>query len=468
MELNRSLAISSEIIEFKRGNILGIIEEEFPLEILDEYSIANNADGYGSSNIKPRHRVFTVPNTLLTMALTATQTDKSLKNSVQLYYGIHQQHKKETLRFLEEQKEKERESDEQKAKKAGRPKEYKVRLPSSLDKDISINTAAYSKARERVPLPLAEKLFLASRLTDAENHYTHWHGYRVLIGDGTYLQMQDSKVIRELYEVKYNGESSNGYPQALLEAVIERGTGQVYAYKLSNRHVSELELFYDILDQLPVKSILLLDDLYNCYEIIAKCKRLGIEIVVPDKKSRNYELIEVLEDGCEIVRINTPKNRSKWAKEREKPGPILLKRIQCKSPDGKEYVLLTTILDKTITSHELQELYLTRWDIEISIREVKTIMGINVLRSKTPEMALKELAVALATYNLIRKIIYASIKDLPFSPKEDFIFKFYTLNQELLVDKKGRVYNRWSTGRRRTEKADTQRNITKTKIQQKI
>lgn len=468
MELNRSLAISSEIMDFKKGNILGIVEEEFPMEILDEYSIANNPDSHRGPKIKPRQRVFTVPHTLLTMALTATQADKSLKNSVQLYYTIHQQHKKQTLEFLGEQKEKERESDEQKVKKAGRPKKYKVRLPSSLDKDISTNTAAYSKARERVPLSLAEKLFLASRLTGAENHYTHWHGYRVMIGDGTYLQMQDSKVIRELYEVKHNGEASSGYPQGLLEAVIERGTGQVYAYKLSNRHVSELELFYDMIDQLPVMSILLLDDLYNCYEIIAKCRRLGVEIVVPDKKDRNYELIEVLEDGSEIIRIKTPKNRSKWAKECEKAGPIMLRRIQCKSPDGKEYVLLTTILDKTITGQEFQELYLTRWDIEISIREVKTIMGINVLRSKTPEMALKELAVTLATYNLIRKIIYASIKDLPFSPKEDFIFKFYTLNQDLLVDKKGRVYSRWSTGRRRTEQADTQRNIAKSKAQQEI
>jgi len=68
-------------------------------------------------------------------------------------------------------------------------------------------------------------------------------------------------------------------------------------------------------------------------------------------------------------------------------------------------------------------LYLTRWDIEIGIREIKTIMDINVLRSRTPDMALKELAVTLAAYNLIRKVIYASIRDLPFSPKEDFIQK---------------------------------------------
>lgn len=462
MELNRSLAISSKIMNFTNGNIIGVMEQEFPMEMLEEYSIDHIKGGYKNQEIKPRERIFTVPNTLLTMVLTATQADKSLKNAVQLYYTIHQQHKRQAIEFLKEQKEKEQEADGQKAKKAGRPKKYTVRLPSSLDKNISTNTAAYSKARDRVPLPLVEKLFSASRIPESENHYTHWHGYRVMIGDGTYLQMQDSKSIRELYEVKHHGESSDGYPQGLLEAIVERGTGQIYSYKLANRHVSELALFYDMLDDIPPKTILLLDDLYNCYEIIAKCKRLGIEIVIPDKKDRNYELVEELAQGGEIIRINTPKNRSKWAKEYEKAGSILLRRVQCTSPDGKKYVLLTTLLDGTIAAEELQNLYLTRWDIEISIREIKTIMGINILRSKTPDMALKELVVTLATYNLIRKIIYASVKDLPFSPKEDFIFKFYTLNKSFLTDKKGRVYNRRSTGRRRTERANTQGDVVKT------
>ena len=88
-------------------------------------------------------------------------------------------------------------------------------------------------------------------------------------------------------------------------------------------------------------------------------------------------------------------------------------------------------------------------------------MDINVLRSKTPEMALKELCVALATYNLIRKIIYASIENLPFFPKEDFIHQFYTFNQDILIDKKGRVYNRWSSGRRRNETINTKTNASK-------
>ena len=459
MKLNRSLAISSSIQECKMGNIVGLLEKEFPSQVLERQPERPNG----------RNRVFTSGNTLLTMVLTAIQQDKTLKNSVDLYYMIHQQHKQQALLELEETMRKQKELDQQLGvKKAGRPKKYAVQLPKSLMQDISLNTAAYSKARERVSLELVGDLFESSRIVEAENTYSHWHGYRVLIGDGTYLQMQDTKSIRKDYEVKHKGESSEGYPQGLLETVIERGTGQLHSFRLSNRHVSELALFYEMIDDLPAKSLLLLDDLYNCFEIISKCKRKGIELVVPAKRERNYELVETLGEGDEIIRISTPKSRSKWLEKNEQAATFLLRRVQCNSPDGKEYVLHTTLLDRKISKQEIQQLYLTRWDIEIGIREIKTIMDINILRSKTPEMALKELTVSLATYNLLRKAIYASIKDLPFSPKEDFIYKFYTLNQDILIDKKGRVYNRWSTGRRRTRATLTQTSATETKTRQEI
>jgi len=56
---------------------------------------------------------------------------------------------------------------------------------------------------------------------------------------------------------------------------------------------------------------------------------------------------------------------------------------------------------------------------------------------------------------------------LPFSPKEDFISKFHTHNQDVLIDKKGRVFNKWSIGRRRTVPVDSETNAPKTQIEQK-
>lgn len=448
MKLNRSLGISSSIQECKLGNIIGLLEDKFPSSVLEKHS-----DSSGSGE---RHRVFTVNNTLLAMVLTASQEDKTLKNSVIIYYTLHQQHKKQMLAELEDQASRQQENDRLRGeKKPGRPKKYAVQLPKSLSDNISLNTAAYSKARERVPVELARELFNATRIAGARNDYSHWHGYKVFMGDGTYVQMQDSKSMRSEFEVKHKGKGSEGYPQGLLEVIIERGTGQLHSFRLSNRHVSELALFYEMLDGVEPNSLLLLDDLYNCYEILSKCKRTGIELVVPAKRERKFELVETIADGDQIIRIKTPKNRSKWLETNEKAASFLIRRLECTSPGGKNYVLHTTILDRNIGKEEIHLLYLTRWDVEIGIREVKTIMDVNILRSKTPEMALKELTVSLATYNLIRKIIYATIKGLPFSPKEDFISQFYTHNKGILIDKKGRVYNRWSSGRRRNDRADT-------------
>ena len=181
MKLNRSLAISSKIQECKMGNIIGLLENEFPASIL-----TNRNEG-----VKTRDRVFTVNNTLLTMVLTSVQKDKTLKNSVDLYYTIHQKQKAQATELLEQRIQSMKEEDSKSLiKKAGRPKKYSLQLSKSLEKDISLNTAAYSKARERVPMELATDLLKKSRIEQAENNYTHWNGYRVYLGDGTYIQMQ--------------------------------------------------------------------------------------------------------------------------------------------------------------------------------------------------------------------------------------------------------------------------------------
>ena len=449
MKQNRSLAISTIIQEQQRSNILNLLESVFPNEVLK-----TRIPG------KSRNRVFNPVSTLLTMVLTATQEDKSLKNSVALYYGLHQKIREkiyeETL-----QKIKRHEKEVKAVPKAGRPWKTTITLPKSKEKDISLNTAAYSKARTRLPLEITVELFKASSMKGVKNSYSHWHNRRVFIGDGTYVQMQDTPELKDKYKVLYNGMEKVGYPQGLIVAVIERGTGQLYSFDLSDRHKSELAIFYDLIDQLPGGSIVLLDDLYNCYEIFAKCLRKNIDVIVPAKRKRKYQVLKQISENDAVIEVERPKKRSPWLKrEDETQSKIKLRQLTCKSPNGKQYKLHSTIVDEKIGIDEFQTQYLTRWDIEIGIREIKTIMDVNILRSKTPEMVLKELNVSLSTYNLIRQIIYEGIKEMPFPPKEDFIQKFYMLNKNVLVDKKGRVYSRWSTGRRRTKEINQETNVT--------
>ena len=71
-----------------------------------------------------------------------------------------------------------------------------------------------------------------------------------------------------------------------------------------------------------------------------------------------------------------------------------------------QYDLVTTLTDADIyTKDELAELYFRRWAVELFFRQIKTTMGMEKLRCRTPEMARKELRMHLIAYNLIRGLM---------------------------------------------------------------
>jgi len=68
--------------------------------------------------------------------------------------------------------------------------------------------------------------------------------------------------------------------------------------------------------------------------------------------------------------------------------------------------IATTLLDAEIfPQDEIAELYRLRWDAEINLRSLKTMMNMDVLRCRTPEMVRKEMWAHLLAYNLIRTVI---------------------------------------------------------------
>jgi hypothetical protein len=65
--------------------------------------------------------------------------------------------------------------------------------------------------------------------------------------------------------------------------------------------------------------------------------------------------------------------------------------------------LVTTLLDPVkYPAHEIARLYARRWKIELWFRDLKTSMGMEVLRCQSPRMLHKELEMFFIAYNLIR------------------------------------------------------------------
>ena len=85
-------------------------------------------------------------------------------------------------------------------------------------------------------------------------------------------------------------------------------------------------------------------------------------------------------------------------------------RRRVRGPAGNRVTLtiVTTLTDPTLyPADDLVALRLRRWDVETNIRHLKTTMGMDVLRCKTPEMVRKEVWAHLLVYNLVRTAMAA-------------------------------------------------------------
>src|SRR5262249_31106425 len=69
----------------------------------------------------------------------------------------------------------------------------------------------------------------------------------------------------------------------------------------------------------------------------------------------------------------------------------------------RHFVIVTSLLDPIkYPAKELAALYRARWHAELDIRTIKTLMQMDVLRCKSPEMVRKEIWAHMLVYNLVR------------------------------------------------------------------
>ena len=85
--------------------------------------------------------------------------------------------------------------------------------------------------------------------------------------------------------------------------------------------------------------------------------------------------------------------------------------------DGR--VLVTTMVNaRQVPKDELFNLYACRWHVELDIRNLKTTLGMEVLRCLTPQMVEKELWVYLLAYNVIRLLMAQAAQQAGVHPRE--------------------------------------------------
>ena len=77
----------------------------------------------------------------------------------------------------------------------------------------------------------------------------------------------------------------------------------------------------------------------------------------------------------------------------------------------QSFNIITTLVDAGIYSAKaIAGLYYQRWDIELFFRVIKTSMGMDILRCKSPDMIRKELLMHFIVYNCLRLLMLKAAK----------------------------------------------------------
>jgi hypothetical protein len=276
----------------------------------------------------------------------------------------------------------------------------------------STNTSAYCQARARLPLPMIETLarHAGGVVAAGAAPWWHWQQRPVRLVDGTTVTLADTAENQAAYPQPSSQKAGLGFPIMRMVALLCLATGALLdaaTGPCAGKGSDEQSLLRRLLDTLQRGDILIGDAFYATYFLLCELVRGGVDGLFEQHGARqrrtDFRLGQRLGARDHLIELSKPA-RPEWMSPYEydqAPDTLTVREFQA---GGK--IMVTTFLCPTATPKgRLKVLYRGRWNIELDLRNLKTTLGMEHLRCKTPAMALKELWVYLLAYNLIRLLM---------------------------------------------------------------
>lgn len=299
-------------------------------------------------------------------------------------------------------------------------------------KRVASKTAAYCKARGRLPEKLFEKLLAATarQCEQAVDETWLFCGRVVELVDGWTVTMADTSANQKEYPQIRIQRKGCGFPIARMVGLFSLATGAVQSIAMGayrGKETGETSLLRSILHHVSAGNILLADRYYATYWLLALGEMHQVDLVARAHQLRKIDFRGGFKLGAldQIVTYQKPM-RPHWMSpsDYEKyPACILVRHVKHKfTRKGfrcKEHILATTLLDANLyTTEKLAELYRKRWQVELHIRSIKTQMQMDHLRCKSPSMVRKEIHCHLIGFNLVRRVIAVSARKFRWKPTQ--------------------------------------------------
>ena len=288
----------------------------------------------------------------------------------------------------------------------------------------SVRTGGYCKARERLPVSMVTGLTHAvgALISARAEAGWRWRGRHVKLVDGTGISMPDTPENQDCFPQPSSQAEGVGFPLARVVGVICLATGAVIDAAIgphAGKGSSELGLLRTLAAAFFPGDVMLADAFYCNYFLVATMIAAGVDVLFEQNGARHTDFRRgtLLGPRDHLVRWAKSKTRPEWMTAEqyaEFPDELTVREVLVHG-----HILVTTFLNpRKVRKSALDQLYAQRWNVELDLRNIKTTLGVEVLRCLTPRMIEKELWVHLLAYNLIRLLIAQAALDAGVHPRQ--------------------------------------------------
>ena len=286
------------------------------------------------------------------------------------------------------------------------------------------STSAYCQARSKLEESVLMNIFkhTAKRIDDMPER-GFLKGRRVIVVDGTGVSMPDTSANQEVWPQQSQQKEGCGFPSARICGCFSLATGGLLSFEIGNKKSMELPLFRKQWDTFKDGDIFLGDKGFCSYYDLSCLKNRGVDSVITLARRSPVDTEgahAVLGEDDLLISWKKPvwQKKSAYSREQWEALPSVMRVRQIKVTVDvpgwrvKSFYIITTLLDsEKYSASELADLYLQRWDVELFFRDIKTTMGMDVLKCKTPEMVRKEIIMHFIAYNCIRMLMFEAAEE---------------------------------------------------------
>jgi hypothetical protein len=294
------------------------------------------------------------------------------------------------------------------------------------------DTGAYCKARARLPASALRRLMrlLGLRLHQEAATAGRWCGRRVKVVDGSTAIMPDTPANQKEYPQVPSQKPGLGFPIARFVVVFSLATGSVLEAAIGRyqgKQTGENVLFRSLWPHWEPEDVILGDRHFGSYFDIALLKQRGVDSVfrLHQRRPCDFRRGRRLGQQDQIVTWLRPK-RPPWMDEAtydQIPETMEVRQVRIRVGQRgfrtRVLEIATTLLDPdTYTKSDIGILFRQRWHAELDLRSIKVVLGMDMLRCKTPEMVRKEIWMTLLGYNVIRALMVRAAAAHPCDPRQ--------------------------------------------------